>query len=287
VPGDEQIGQQPMTEKPETDQRVRSTLLRLVRTLPTEESARPATENDRRSLPGLEKHALYQQVCEFLARRISSGAWRPGAVLPNELELAREQGVSPGTMRKALDKLEADQIVVRRQGKGTLVVDHTEKVLAARFGNFVNAQGRRIAATDATIVACEVGRATEIEQTHLDVQDDEKVMRTRRVYAHQGRPYLYEETCLAIDRLGLRAGDVAGDYLIAPLAHRCGMRLARAVEKVTVAEPSPKVVELLALPPGSTPLTLHRLVLSLDDQPVEWRMAVCNLRDESYMVEMI
>jgi GntR family transcriptional regulator len=74
----------------------------------------------------MSKDSLYQQVYQFLAEQISGGEWRPGEILPDEQELARNLGVSQGTIRKALDMLEADQIVVRRTGKGTSVVDHTE-----------------------------------------------------------------------------------------------------------------------------------------------------------------
>jgi GntR family transcriptional regulator len=79
------------------------------------------------------KDSLYQQVYQFLAQQISSGMWRPGATLPDEQELARNLGVSQETIRKAIDKLEADQIVVRHRGGGTAVVDHTETQFAARI----------------------------------------------------------------------------------------------------------------------------------------------------------
>ena len=54
---------------------------------------------------------LYAQVRERLLQRISSGTWRPGQLIPNEFELAREMGVSQGTARKALDSLAADGLL--------------------------------------------------------------------------------------------------------------------------------------------------------------------------------
>ena len=62
---------------------------------------------------------LYLQLRDALAERISSGNWRPGAIIPSESDLAREFGVSPGTMRKALDLLESERVLIRRQGRGT------------------------------------------------------------------------------------------------------------------------------------------------------------------------
>ena len=64
---------------------------------------------------------LYVQVRNLLAQRLASGVWPPGSMLPNEMELARELGVSSGTVRKALDSLESDRLVLRRQGRGTII----------------------------------------------------------------------------------------------------------------------------------------------------------------------
>ena len=60
-------------------------------------------------------------------RASTSGEWRPGEAIPSEIELARRYEVSQGTVRKAIDALAADNLVVRRQGKGTFVATHTEE----------------------------------------------------------------------------------------------------------------------------------------------------------------
>ncbi len=59
--------------------------------------------------------------------RISSGAWKPGEMLPSEFAIGKELGVSQGTVRKALDDLASRNVVIRRQGKGTFVAEHTEE----------------------------------------------------------------------------------------------------------------------------------------------------------------
>ena len=63
---------------------------------------------------------LYMQVHEELTRHLAAGRWQPGTMLPSEQELARELGVSQGTVRKALDAMTAERILVRRQGRGVL-----------------------------------------------------------------------------------------------------------------------------------------------------------------------
>src|SRR5512134_1615087 len=70
---------------------------------------------------------LYLQIRDLLVRSLESGEWRPGEAIPSELLLAARFGVSQGTVRKAIDALAGDNLVVRRQGKGTFVATHTEE----------------------------------------------------------------------------------------------------------------------------------------------------------------
>jgi GntR family transcriptional regulator len=70
---------------------------------------------------------LYLQLRDLLLRDMETRQWRPGEALPSEIELAARFGVSQGTVRKAIDALAADNLVVRRQGKGTFVATHTEE----------------------------------------------------------------------------------------------------------------------------------------------------------------
>ena len=87
---------------------------------------------------------LYLQLRDALAERIAGGEWKPGSAIPNESDLAREFGVSAGTMRKALDLMEAERLLTRRQGRGTFVNDHTSDELSARFSSLRASDGSRV-----------------------------------------------------------------------------------------------------------------------------------------------
>src|SRR4249920_240921 len=85
---------------------------------------------------------LYLQVRDALAERVATGQWKPGACIPNENDLAREFGVSSGTMRKALDLLEDQSLLTRRQGRGTFVNDQSSDALVYRFDNVHGSDGK-------------------------------------------------------------------------------------------------------------------------------------------------
>lgn len=235
----------------------------------------------------LARRALYLQVRDELLRRIAEGAWKPGACLPNEQDLAREYGVSAGTMRKALDGLEADKQIERRQGRGTFVLDQTSDQLALRFDKIVAERGARLAPTSSTLLSHEVGTATKVERDQLGLRDGAQVLRTRRVRSHEGRPFAYEEACLAITRLpGFPRSGQLGDYLIVPFALRHGAPLVGAVEKITIVEAPAGVAKLLDVRPKRPLLRLDRIAYASDKQPIEWRVALCELAKKCYLAEI-
>ena len=188
------------------------------------------------SRENLSRTALYLQIFDILVERISSGEWRPGRSLPNEFDLAREFGVSAGTIRKALDKLEADRVIKRQHGKGSFVLDQNSEELAFRFSKIVDHNGKRAGDSQSTLLAQEIGEATPVERQCLALKGGGEIVRTRRLRHHHGRATRYETTCLAMSRLGITTLQQVGDYLIVPFAQQQGVHLARASEKLTVSK---------------------------------------------------
>src|SRR5690349_13141524 len=176
---------------------------------------------------------LYLQVRDLLLERIASAVWKPGAVLPSELDLAKELGVSSGTVRKALDRLEAEHVVSRRQGKGTFVNDSSARELAWRYDNIRDKDNQAIAAT---VGASDVstGAANEVERERLALAEGEQVVRIRQVYFNDGRPYMYEEVSLPERQFsGLATlGEVPRG--VADLAQQFGLILGRGSERVSL-----------------------------------------------------
>src|SRR5258705_13819497 len=76
---------------------------------------------------------LYQQIKALITRSLQAGEWRPGEAIPSEMDLAARFKVSQGTVRKAIDELATDNLLVRRQGKGTFVATHAEEKVQFRF----------------------------------------------------------------------------------------------------------------------------------------------------------
>jgi GntR family transcriptional regulator len=233
----------------------------------------------------LAREPLYLQVCELLTRQIAGGVWKPNAALPNELELARELGVSSGTIRKAMEKLEADRLVVRRQGRGTFVIDQAGPEFALRFDRMRQGDGAPIV-WRAELLKSGGGAPTEDERRMLHLGPDEPVARKRRLLVASDRPFAVEETRLAIGRLPGLEGAGLGDWSLTHLAQRHGVHVAGACEEVRLATASEEVAMLLPVEPGTVLVQLDRVICAADESPLEWRSAVCHLREEYYHAEV-
>ncbi|MDB5874737.1 MAG: GntR family transcriptional regulator, partial [Ramlibacter sp.] len=86
---------------------------------------------------------LYQQIKVLILQSLQAGEWKPGEAIPSEIDLAARFRVSQGTVRKAIDELAAENLVVRRQGKGTFVATHSEQHVQYRFLKLVPDSGDR------------------------------------------------------------------------------------------------------------------------------------------------
>jgi GntR family transcriptional regulator len=95
--------------------------------------ARPLRRARRTPGPSPTFSPLYQQIKALITQSLQSGEWKPGELIPSEVELANRYKVSQGTVRKAIDELAADNLVMRRQGKGTFVATHHEARAHIRF----------------------------------------------------------------------------------------------------------------------------------------------------------
>ena len=76
---------------------------------------------------------LYRQIKGLILKSLQAGEWKPGESIPSEMDLATRFRVSQGTVRKAIDELAAENLLVRRQGKGTFVATHAEQHVQYRF----------------------------------------------------------------------------------------------------------------------------------------------------------
>src|SRR3569833_3476753 len=180
---------------------------------------------------------LYQQIKGLILQSLQAGEWKPGEAIPSEIDLAARFRVSQGTVRKAIDELAAENLVVRRQGKGTFVATHAEHQVQYRFlklmpdGGDLDSEGP----AQRTIMECRRVRAPADVARTLSLRSGDPVVQVRRILSFGGEPTILEDLWLPGNSFkGLNAAQMA-EYqgpTYAMFELEFGVRMVRAEERI-------------------------------------------------------
>ncbi len=254
----------------------------------TEQDVTQVATMDRNETAGedaLGFRPLYRQVRDMLVRRLADGIWPAGALLPSEMQLAAELGVSQGTVRKALDAMASENLVVRRQGKGTFVATHDEERIMFQFFKLVPDSGQRVF-PDSQVLSVARSRANAGEQEVLNLSRMSEVVRITRLRSIAGRPAIVETISLPADTFREIEVMELPNNLYGLYALHFGVTIAKSDEKLKAVAATADEAAALQLPPGAPVLQISRIAYSLDGAPVEWRLSTCNTDAQHYHSEL-
>ncbi|MCF8211089.1 MAG: GntR family transcriptional regulator [Rhodoferax sp.] len=229
---------------------------------------------------------LYQQIKVLILQSLQAGEWKPSSAIPSEMELAARYRVSQGTVRKAIDELASENLLVRRQGKGTFVATHAERQVQYRFLKLVpDSNG---ADTDGPaqrrIVDCKRSRASADAARALDIRPGDAVLQVRRVLSFANVPTILEDLWLpAIPFKGLTAERLTayGGPMYALFETEFGVRMVRAEEKIRAVLPDAEQCALLKTSASTPLLSVERIAYTYNDVPMELRRGLY-LTDRHY-----
>ena len=151
----------------------------------------------------LQASPLYSQLARRFEHNIRTKLWSVGEVLPSEGNLARQFGVSVGTARKALEVLEREGWILRRQGRGTFVADPAKRQ-KRQLIKILLRNGVEDVHSGCSIKVLESGLLcpSRDEISTLNIQPGGSVFRARRLFNSGASPVMVEEICLVPDVLG-------------------------------------------------------------------------------------
>lgn len=234
---------------------------------------------------------LYQQIKSLILQSLHAGDWKPGEPIPSETDLASRYRVSQGTVRKAIDELAAENLVVRRQGKGTFVATHSEQHVRYRFLKLVpdRADIESEGPAEREIVDCRRQRATADVARALALRAGDAVLQVRRVLAYGGAPTILEDIWLpGLPFKGLTAERLTAwqGPMYALFETEFGVRMVRAEEKIRAVLPDTAQASLLAIAPSTPLLSVERVAHTYHDTPMELRRGLYRTDTHHYRNEL-
>jgi GntR family transcriptional regulator len=231
---------------------------------------------------------LYEQIKVLLTQSLIGGEWRPGDVIPSEVDLAGRYKVSQGTVRKAIDSLASENILIRRQGKGTYVATHNQEDIKLRFLRLTAENGQKEALNNELIGYKKV-KADARKASILEVKAGTTLIEVKRLLTFSGRPLIYDHIAIpAAPFKGLNAERIEekNGSMYSMYETEYGVRMIRAEERLTAVAASAEVAEALHLKVGAPLLSIERVSYTYGDKPMEWRLVLCLTDDHHYMSEL-
>lgn len=232
---------------------------------------------------------LYLQIRDLLVERLDASEWQPGDPIPSEVELAARFNVSQGTVRKAIDVLAADNLLVRRQGKGTYVATHTEE----RHSLFRFLRIRRNDGLDeypvSRLIDVRRARASSEAARALALKAGDPVIVLRRLLEYGGEPAVLDEIVVSAALFkGLTRARVAAyrGSMYSLFETQFGVRIVRAQEKLRAVDADAQSAGLLRVEPGQPLLAVERVTYTYADRAVEWRRGLCTTRRHHYLNDL-
>ncbi|KAB7619343.1 GntR family transcriptional regulator [Verminephrobacter eiseniae] len=230
---------------------------------------------------------LYQQIKGLILQSLQQGQWKPGEVIPSETELAARFRVSQGTVRKAIDELAAENLVMRRQGKGTFVATHATPQVQYRFLKLLPDTGndRIEGPAQRRVIECRRVRASADVARALALRSTDAVVQARRILSFAGVPTILEDIWLPGQAFkGLSAEQLANypgpTYAMFELDF--GVRMVRAEEKIRAVLPDAQQAQWLQISAGTPLLSVERIAYTYNDMPMELRRGLYRTENHHY-----
>jgi GntR family transcriptional regulator len=241
------------------------------------------------SAPGVQSSApLYKTIKGQMMRLLTEGEWKPGLAIPAERYLAERFGASIGTIRKAIDELVAENILIRQQGRGTFVASHTRDRLLFYFFHVVPENGEK-AYPEVEFLSFARGRADKAAAERLGIAVGDAVFRIRNRLKLNGAPIMVDDITVPAARF---AGLTEAQFRDRPSTiynlyqESFGISVVRTRERLRASVADAALAGLLEIDAGAPLLQIRRVAYTYNDQPVEYRLSQVNTAGHEYWAEI-
>lgn len=230
---------------------------------------------------------LYQEVKRQLIDSLRGGEWKPNEVIPSEKQLAARYGVSIGTVRKAVDEMVAEKLLVRHQGRGTFVVSHSNQRQFFYFFRIVGADGARHVPTVELLQFART-RADATQAARLGVLPGARLICFVNRLSIAGVPAVIDEIAVAeatFPELTQQSLRERPNTIYHFYQERYGVSVVRIEEQISAVTADAFQAETLGVAPSAPLLLIKRVAYTFRDQPVEYRNSYVNTKDHVYVCE--
>lgn len=228
---------------------------------------------------------LHLQVEELLRKVIKIPHYQEGKLLPKEVELAKRLGISRNTVRQATNKLEHENLLIRKKGVGTRAVKHTLSTKLNNWSSFSEEMhSKGVQFVNYKIEVSWVEADKEIA-TILQIEEGREVLKMERLRGLDKGPFVYFISYFH-PRIGLTGKEDFSRHLYDILEREYSTIPSISKEKINAVIASSKLEKLLKLKKGSPLLFRKRLVCDPGDRPIEYNIGYYRADSFTYEIDI-
>ncbi|SHJ96100.1 DNA-binding transcriptional regulator, GntR family [Tessaracoccus bendigoensis DSM 12906] len=209
---------------------------------------------------------LYEQIAQPIEAAILSGELPAGAMIEDEVSMARRLDVARPTARRALQELANKGLLTRRRGVGTRVTPpHVHRPMKLSSLNEDLAEAGFTPTTK--VLSYEVREASETEAERLGIATGTGVLDIRRLRYADDHPIALLTNLIPLDIAP--TWQELGDSGLYQAFHKRGVDIASATQEIGARGATPEEASTLGEQPGAPLLTMHRVGRTADGRAVE------------------
>jgi len=240
-------------------------------------------------LNNLDGGPLYKGVQRALMEQLASGDLKPGQLIPSERQLATEFSVSIGTLRKAIDELVENRILIRQQGKGTYVASHDRERLLFYFFHIVPHKGAKSYPL-VEFVFFQKSQADDEASSRLRIATGAPAFHVRNKLSLLGSVVAVDDIVIAqsrFDKLSAAQLKERPNTIYNLYQEAFGITVVRTEERLRAEPASVEHAKLLRIKAGTPVLVIRRVAFDMRDEPVELRISTVNTAEHEYFAELL
>ncbi len=219
---------------------------------------------------------LYQQIRRLLESELRKGTWKPGEVMPTEVELSERFGVSVGTVKQAILLLARDGLVHRQSGKGTFVRPIDRGQSLTRFFRFRESDSGRVLHPEIKVIDFELRPCKQEPLAKIfKILPDEQLFVLRRCMIQDGAPICLYTSYLPYSLVpGIEKLELNGKALYDILQQELGIYVVQANESLRALPADPEAAAQLGVQEGEPLIVIQRTAYTFNDVVIERRMII-------------
>lgn len=227
---------------------------------------------------------LYIQIEEQLRKIIQHEDYKKGKMLPNEVDLSRQLGVSRNTLRQAINNLVSDGLLTRKKGIGTIVANTTICSKARNWKSFT--QEMRAMGIEPMNYELQIGWSTPSDEIYnfFNAENTEKLLYLKRLRGDKAHPFVYFISYFN-PSIGLQGNEDFSQPLYDILEKRYNTVVRISKEEITAAIADKLIAEKLDMKVGEPILVRKRFVYDQGEHPIEWNIGYYRADSFTYSLE--